>query len=31
MPIIKDLIPDMTNFYKQYKDIKPWLQRKTTI
>jgi len=26
MPIIKDLIPDMTNFYKQYKDIKPWLQ-----
>ena len=28
MPIIKDLIPDMTNFYKQYKDIKPWLQRK---
>ncbi len=28
MPIIKDLIPDMTNFYKQYKDIKPWLQRR---
>jgi len=27
MPIIKDLIPDMTNFYKQYKEIKPWLQR----
>ena len=26
MPIIKDLIPDMTHFYKQYKDIKPWLQ-----
>ena len=26
MPIIKDLIPDMTNFYKQYKEIKPWLQ-----
>ena len=25
MPIIKDLIPDMKNFYKQYKDIKPWL------
>lgn len=25
MPIIKDLIPDMTNFYKQYADIKPWL------
>tara|TARA_Y100000287_G_C13891017_1_gene196015 strand:- start:65 stop:505 length:441 start_codon:yes stop_codon:yes gene_type:complete len=26
MPIIKDLIPDMTNFYKQYKTIKPWLK-----
>ena len=28
MPIIKDLIPDMKNFYKQYKEIKPWLQSK---
>jgi succinate dehydrogenase/fumarate reductase iron-sulfur protein len=28
MPIIRDLIPDMTNFYKQYKEIKPWLQKK---
>tara|TARA_E500000178_G_C16856521_1_gene677616 strand:+ start:68 stop:766 length:699 start_codon:yes stop_codon:yes gene_type:complete len=28
MPIIKDLIPDMKNFYKQYKEIKPWLQNK---
>ena len=27
MPIIKDLIPDMKNFYKQYKEVKPWLQR----
>ena len=26
MPIIKDLVPDMSNFYKQYKEIKPWLQ-----
>ena len=25
MPIIKDLIPNMTNFYKQYESIKPWL------
>ena len=25
MPIIKDLIPDMKNFYDQYKEIKPWL------
>ena len=26
MPIVKDLVCDMTNFYKQYKEIKPWLQ-----
>jgi len=25
MYVIKDLVPDMTNFYKQYKSIKPWL------
>jgi len=25
MPIIKDLICDMKNFYKQYSEIKPWL------
>lgn len=28
MYVLKDLVPDMTNFYKQYKSIKPWLQRK---
>jgi len=28
MHIIKDLVPDMTNFYEQYKSIKPYLQRK---
>lgn len=28
MYVIKDLVPDMTNFYAQYKSIKPWLQRK---
>uniref|UniRef100_A0A4D6BLA6 Succinate dehydrogenase [ubiquinone] iron-sulfur subunit n=1 Tax=Balbiania investiens TaxID=111861 RepID=A0A4D6BLA6_9FLOR len=26
MYIIKDLIPDLTNFYAQYKSIKPWLK-----
>eukprot|EP01067_Filipodium_phascolosomae_P009018 Filipodium_phascolosomae@DN793_c0_g1_i2.p1 len=26
--IIKDLVPDLTNFYNQYKSIQPWLQRK---
>ena len=25
MPIVRDLIPDMKQFYKQYKEIKPWL------
>ena len=28
MQIIKDLVCDMTNFYKQYKEIKPWLHNK---
>eukprot|EP00358_Blepharisma_japonicum_P003149 CAMPEP_0202946850 /NCGR_PEP_ID=MMETSP1395-20130829/10341_1 /ASSEMBLY_ACC=CAM_ASM_000871 /TAXON_ID=5961 /ORGANISM="Blepharisma japonicum, Strain Stock R1072" /LENGTH=158 /DNA_ID=CAMNT_0049647697 /DNA_START=389 /DNA_END=865 /DNA_ORIENTATION=- len=28
MPIIKDLVVDMTNFYNQYKSIDPWLKRK---
>lgn len=27
MYIVKDLIPDLTNFYNQYKSIQPWLQR----
>ncbi|GAA5981227.1 hypothetical protein JCM5350_006068 [Sporobolomyces pararoseus] len=26
MYVIKDLVPDMTQFYKQYKSIKPYLQ-----
>jgi succinate dehydrogenase/fumarate reductase iron-sulfur protein len=25
MKIVRDLIPDMKNFYRQYKEIKPWL------
>ena len=28
MYVVKDLVPDMTNFYAQYKSIKPWLQIK---
>ncbi|KAG5895973.1 hypothetical protein JTB14_027973 [Gonioctena quinquepunctata] len=28
MYVVKDLVPDMNNFYKQYKSIEPWLQRK---
>eukprot|EP00475_Leptophrys_vorax_P000786 TRINITY_DN1042_c0_g1_i1.p1 TRINITY_DN1042_c0_g1~~TRINITY_DN1042_c0_g1_i1.p1 ORF type:complete len:276 (-),score=55.23 TRINITY_DN1042_c0_g1_i1:70-897(-) len=27
--VIKDLVPDLSNFYKQYKSIEPWLKRKT--
>ncbi len=26
MQVIKDLIPDLTNFYKQYASIEPWLK-----
>jgi len=29
MPVIKDLVPDLTNFYAQYASIKPWLQSDT--
>lgn len=28
MYVIKDLVPDMNNFYNQYQSIQPWLQRK---
>ena len=28
MYVIKDLVVDMSNFYSQYKSIKPYLQRK---
>ena len=29
MPVIKDLVPDLANFYAQYAAIKPWLQTRT--
>lgn len=28
MYVVKDLVPDMNNFYEQYKAVKPWLQLK---
>jgi succinate dehydrogenase (ubiquinone) iron-sulfur subunit len=28
MYVIKDLVPDMSNFYAQYTSIKPWLRTK---
>ncbi|GFQ91108.1 succinate dehydrogenase iron-sulfur subunit, mitochondrial [Trichonephila clavata] len=27
MYVVKDLVPDMNNFYQQYKSIQPWLQK----
>lgn len=29
MYILKDLVPDLSNFYEQYKSIKPWLHPAT--
>ena len=29
LPVVKDLVPDLDNFYAQYASIKPWLQAKT--
>ena len=29
MPVIKDLIPDLTNFYAQHASIMPWLETKS--
>ena len=26
MPVVKDLVPDLTNFYAQHASIEPWLQ-----
>jgi len=29
MPVIKDLVPDLTHAYEQYNSIQPWLQSET--
>jgi succinate dehydrogenase / fumarate reductase iron-sulfur subunit len=29
LPVVKDLVPDMTHFYAQYASIKPWMQTQT--
>ena len=29
MPVVKDLIPDLTLFYAQYASVQPWLQTET--
>ena len=28
-PVVKDLVPDLTNFYEQHKSIQPWLKTKS--
>jgi len=30
MPVIKDLVPDLTHIYAQYQSIEPWLQTEST-
>ena len=27
MYVVKDLVPDMNQFYEQYRSVQPWLQR----
>src|SRR5215468_9882261 len=29
LPVVKDLVADLTNFYAQYAAVKPWLQART--
>jgi succinate dehydrogenase / fumarate reductase iron-sulfur subunit len=29
LPVVKDLVPDLTRFYDQYASVRPWLQAKT--
>jgi succinate dehydrogenase / fumarate reductase iron-sulfur subunit len=29
LPVVKDLVPDLTHFYAQYAAVKPWLQSQT--
>ncbi len=31
LPVIKDLIPDLSNFYNQHASIMPWLETKTDL
>jgi succinate dehydrogenase / fumarate reductase iron-sulfur subunit len=31
LPVVKDLVPDLTNFYAQYASVKPWLQTRTPV
>lgn len=31
MYVLKDLVPDLTNFFKQYRSIEPYLKKKTSL
>jgi succinate dehydrogenase / fumarate reductase iron-sulfur subunit len=31
MPVVKDLVPDLTHFYAQYTSIQPWMQTQTPL
>jgi succinate dehydrogenase iron-sulfur subunit len=31
MPVIKDLVPDLTHIYAQYRSIEPWLQTESAV
>ena len=31
MPVVKDLVPDMTHFYAQYASVQPWLKSDTPV
>ncbi|MEN8722492.1 MAG: succinate dehydrogenase iron-sulfur subunit [Alphaproteobacteria bacterium] len=31
MEVVKDLVPDLTNFYAQYASIQPWMQTETPV
>jgi succinate dehydrogenase / fumarate reductase iron-sulfur subunit len=30
LPVVKDLVPDMTHFYAQYASIRPWIRTQST-
>ncbi len=31
LPVVRDLVPDLSNFYKQYASIEPWLHTSTPL
>jgi len=31
LPVVRDLVPDLSNFYSQYAEIEPWLHTSTPV